>query len=139
MPSGEGLTIADGNMLYVTENGITTGIPRISVWGLSMETPVTATLVGYITSPDYEAPTTSGVAGDTIYSVNAGSVSTGVGEEDLSVFAETFQIVGVNRDTVTLIPPSTDTSSDDADESAAWRSSGLSALGFISGLWIMMM
>lgn len=113
MPSGDGLTIADGNVLYVTENAI----PRISVWELAPSViddtmseptilpPVQATLLGYLTSAEYDSPSSSGVYEGIIYSVNQ-RASIGIpaeGEEDLSTFNETFQIVGVKRDTIGVI------------------------------------
>jgi hypothetical protein len=144
-----GLTIADGNILYIIENMSENRM--ISVWELAMAAPVQATSLGYLTAANYHQQGNAGsllssaVAGDSIYTVNKRILPT----EDW--YINTFQIVAFNRDKanldLTMTSPPTDVTpaptpspSLTSSTSVAWRSSVLSStLALIPGLWIMMM
>lgn len=86
-------------LLYITENLGNV----ISVWELTesdtSDAPI-AEKVGFLTSADFDTPTTSAIVGDLIWSVNARFASIGfpaVGEADPSNFTETFDVVAVER------------------------------------------
>jgi hypothetical protein len=142
-----GMTIADGNILYVIENR--SSKRKIGVWELAMAAPVQATLLGYLTQQgNSDLLLASAVAGDIIYSINKRErlLPTKDG------YTNTFQIVAINRDKANLDPTTTSPPTDTTPaptplpslasdtSSVVWCSSVLSsALAFISGLWIMMM
>ena len=64
-PSADGLCFSpDGTILYVVENMM----DRVSAWKVDEED---LTLLGYISSPDYETATTCDTLGDKIWVVNA--------------------------------------------------------------------
>jgi hypothetical protein len=102
--AGDGLSIADDGILYITE-GI---FEQLSAWQMTVvDDVVTADFVGYLTCPTFDMPSTSDVAGDVIYSVNKGSISLvpspADGEFDVTTFAERFRLVGIDR--FDYIPP----------------------------------
>ena len=79
--AGDGLTLV-GRTLYANENAL----DRIAVIELSASLS-TGDVVDYLTSPDYDVPTTAAAFGSSLYSVNAkfGTVPTGTPYEIVRV------------------------------------------------------
>jgi len=93
----DGLCIS-GDPVYVTQNNVA---GPVTGWLMALkgDNSVSAFKLGAIDSDDFDSPATCGISGENVYVTNArfGLGSPAEGEDDLSTFAETFQVVGVNR------------------------------------------
>jgi len=96
--SGDGLCIGNDDILYVVQND---EAGPLTAWEMSSSDGiVSASFIGAIESSEFDSPATCDISGDIIYVPNARFGSLGVpanGEEDLDSFAETFQVLGVDR------------------------------------------
>jgi hypothetical protein len=117
LPFADGLCI-DGDTLYVAQNP---EVGPVTGWFVAQkeDDSVEAFKLGALESPDFDSPATCGISGQNIYMPNArfGLGLPAEGEDDLSTFGETFQVVGVERfdfaasgpgTTPTASPPPTD-------------------------------
>jgi len=97
LPFADGLCIS-GETLYVAQNPMS---GPVTGWlmALNDDDSVSAFKLGSIESPDFDSPATCGISGQNLYAPNArfGIDLPADGEEDLSTFTETFQVVGVDR------------------------------------------
>ena len=93
LPAADGLCI-EGDTLYVAQNNM-----GLTGWFLATDGDVSAFKLGAILSEDFDSPATCHIVGENVYVTNA-RFSIGLpaeGEDDLSTFNETFQVVGVGR------------------------------------------
>lgn len=99
LPFADGLCIS-GDTLYVAQNSVA---GPVTGWlaVLNGDDSVNAFKLGDINSNEFDSPATCSIFGENVYVTNArfgiGSGLPAEGEDDLSTFAETFQVVGVDR------------------------------------------